>query len=273
MSRRALVALAFAVWALAPALAAAQPLGLFQWQLQPYCNIISVVVTATGPIYTLQGTDDQCGGPRRASVTGTAFLNPDGTIGIGFTIIGAPGGLAGHIDATVTLPTASGTWRDSSGASGAFVLTPGAGVPGSPRPLSTPITASHTRVGNYIFSSDGLLPLNDAQETSITFTLNADEPKVLTFSAECAVKAQEGVTGSPLTLDILHNGVAVPPTAGKTDVFCDANGTASINDGLAKHAITVVVPAVAGANTISISTSLLTGATAGRIGSSSLVIR
>jgi hypothetical protein len=34
----------------------------------------------------------------------------------------------------VSLATISGTWRDSAGNTGPFVLTPGATVPGSPRP-------------------------------------------------------------------------------------------------------------------------------------------
>jgi hypothetical protein len=117
------LALTLAVWAIAPAPVAAQTIGTFRWQVQPYCNLITVVVTQVGSVYTLEGTDDQCGATQRASVTGTAFQNPDGTIGLGFNVVAAPGGAPGHIDATITLPAASGTWRDSQGNSGSFVLT------------------------------------------------------------------------------------------------------------------------------------------------------
>lgn len=103
------LALALAVWAIAPAPVAAQTIGTFRWQVQPYCNLITVVVTQVGSVYTLEGTDDQCGAAQRASVTGTAFQNPDGTIGLGFNVVAAPGGAPGHIDATITLPAASGT--------------------------------------------------------------------------------------------------------------------------------------------------------------------
>ena len=41
----------------APKSAAAQPLGPFRWQLQPYCNVITLSVTGVGPNYTLDGTD------------------------------------------------------------------------------------------------------------------------------------------------------------------------------------------------------------------------
>jgi len=71
-------------------------------------------------------------------VIGTAFQNPNGSNGFGLTIVSAPGGAPGHVEATVTLPATSGTWRDSAGRSGAFVFTPGAGTGGSPRPTAAP---------------------------------------------------------------------------------------------------------------------------------------
>ena len=116
--------------------AIAQPLGTFRWQLQPFCNVVTVAITQNGPIYRLEGTDDQCGnGADAASVTGTAFPNADGTIGFGLNIVTAPGGRPVHVDAEINLGTFSGTWRDSAGSVGTFVLTSGAGNGGSPRPL------------------------------------------------------------------------------------------------------------------------------------------
>ena len=44
------------------AIANAQPLGSFSWQLQPFCNVLTISVTQQGNIYTLDGYDDQCGG-------------------------------------------------------------------------------------------------------------------------------------------------------------------------------------------------------------------
>jgi hypothetical protein len=43
-------ALAVAVWALSPAPVDAQTIGTFRWQLQPYCNLITVVVTQVGSV-------------------------------------------------------------------------------------------------------------------------------------------------------------------------------------------------------------------------------
>lgn len=122
---------------LAPAVAGAQPLGTFRWQLQPYCNVVTVNVTQEGGVYRLEGTDDLCGAESAASAVGTAFMNPDGSVGFGLTIVPAPNGSPVHIGATIQASTLSGTWRDSAGHSGAFVATPGAAVPGDPRPSTT----------------------------------------------------------------------------------------------------------------------------------------
>jgi hypothetical protein len=111
----------------------AQVVGTFRWQQLPYCNVIAVRVVQAGAVFQLDGVDDQCGSGTQASAVGLAFVNPSGAIGIGLTIVTA-GGAPLHIDATVALPAASGTWRDSAGNTGAFTLTPGAAVPGSPRP-------------------------------------------------------------------------------------------------------------------------------------------
>lgn len=133
--------LAGLIWAASPV--AAQPLGTFRWQLQPFCNVVTVAITQNGPIYRLEGTDDQCGnGADAASVTGTAFPNADGTIGFGLNIVTAPGGRPVHVDAEITLGTFGGTWRDSAGGTGAFVLTPGAGNGGAARPLPPPTAAA-----------------------------------------------------------------------------------------------------------------------------------
>jgi hypothetical protein len=123
----------------------AQPLGSFRWQQQPYCNILTLNVIGEGGNYTLDGTDDLCGATQKASVTGIAYQNPDGSIGFGLTIVGPPGG-AVHVTASINLVTLGGTWSDSNGNTGLLVFTPGAGVPGSARPatLGNPTRATYT---------------------------------------------------------------------------------------------------------------------------------
>ena len=69
----------------------AQTLGSVSWQLQPFCNKVTVNVTQTGAIYTLDADDDQCEAAQRAPLTGLATPNPDGTIGFGLNIVTVPG--------------------------------------------------------------------------------------------------------------------------------------------------------------------------------------
>lgn len=136
--------------------APAQVLGTFRWQLQPYCNVVTLVVTQVGGVFRLEGTDDRCGAATQSSAVGTAFVNPDGSIGFGLTVVTGPGGVAFPVDATVGLPSASGTWRDALGHSGSFVLTPGAGTGGSPRPLTGSggsITVSALRAGSGVVAA------------------------------------------------------------------------------------------------------------------------
>ena len=149
--------------------ATAQPLGTFRWQLQPFCNVATVAVTQNGAVYRLEGTDDQCGnGADAASVTGTAFPNPDGTIGFGLNIVTTPGGRPLHVDAEITTATFSGTWRDSTGATGTFAFRPGAGSGGSPRPLPTAAVPSAIQLlgdGGVVASgtgSQGAIPASGA---------------------------------------------------------------------------------------------------------------
>jgi hypothetical protein len=113
----------------------AQPIGTFRWQQLPYCNVLTLRVVQTDGVYQLDGLDDQCGIATQASVVGLAFPNPDGTIGIGLTIVTTPGGTPLHLDAAITLATVSGSWRDSTGNTGAFAFTPGAAASGAARPV------------------------------------------------------------------------------------------------------------------------------------------
>lgn len=130
----AVAALALTLWCGATP-AAAQSLGTFRWQLQPFCNVVTVAVTQNGGVYRLEGTDNQCGGATQASVIGTAFLNPNGSIGLGFTVVTTPGAAPLAVDATISLSTLQGTWRDSGGNAGAFVPTQSPAASGPPRPL------------------------------------------------------------------------------------------------------------------------------------------
>ena len=103
---------------LAPGLAGAQSLGLFSWQLAPFCNVVTVDVTQTDGIYRLTGADDQCGNGTLATAVGLGYPNRDGTIGLGLLIVTSPGGVPVHLSASLRRSDLSGGWRDSAGNSG-----------------------------------------------------------------------------------------------------------------------------------------------------------
>lgn len=143
VTRRFLVCgLAALVAALGAAPAAAQPFGTFTWQLQPFCNQVTLSITRDGTAYTLDGFDDQCGAPQRAPVVGTAVVNLDGSVGLGLAIVTTPGGRSVHVDAQVSPASGAGTWRDSEGNSGTFALGAATGGSERPFPTSAPVAES-----------------------------------------------------------------------------------------------------------------------------------
>ena len=116
--------------------ASAQVFGNYAWQMQPYCNVVSLTLTTTAAGYTLDGVDDQCAGANKASAVGVATFNAGGLVNLNFTIVTAPSGKAVHVAAIVNPANGNGTWTDSVGNSGTFAI--GVSTPGLPaRPLPT----------------------------------------------------------------------------------------------------------------------------------------
>lgn len=108
----------------------AQVFGTFPWQMQPYCNIVTLTITQFPAGYTVDGNDNQCGSGTLAAATGQVHINPNGTVGVDFAIITTPSGKAVHVAAAISPANGSGTWTDSVGNSGTFAL--GANTPGLP---------------------------------------------------------------------------------------------------------------------------------------------
>ena len=142
MSRSLRALLVFALVLAVPGSVRAQTIGTFRWQLQPFCNAITVTVVQQGGNYQLDGYDDQCGAPQRAPVVGVGTPNPDGTIGFGIHIVTVPGGAIVGVDARISIATIAGTWRDSSGNTGTFAFNGSAG--GHPRPPASASTIPAT---------------------------------------------------------------------------------------------------------------------------------
>ncbi len=133
--------------------AEAQPLGIFRWQTQPYCNVLALTVVQQGPSFTLHGTDDLCGAAQLAPVAGTAALNPDGSISLGFVVV-TPAGPAAHLNAVVSLATVSGTWHDADGNTGGFLFNGPGGGAARPAPRTAAVITS-VQLAASIFAGTG----------------------------------------------------------------------------------------------------------------------
>ena len=202
-----LLAVAATVTGRAPG-AEAQTLGTYRWQLLPYCNVVSLTVTQQGAQYLLDGTDDQCGAGA-AAVRGLGFLNPNGTVGFGFTILTAPGGLPVHVDTTLNLPSLGGTWRDSDGRTGPLLYLIGAPAAGAPRPAASgasgPIRT--TSFAPVVITTDQN-PANAPDLTAVTFVAPYTGTAVASGTGYCLANASAaGPSSSGMT--IAWNG-AIP---------------------------------------------------------------
>ena len=180
--RSALVSLVGVVAAVSAASSvSAQSLGTVSWQLQPYCNVVTLGLVQTAGVITLDGWDDQCGGTNpRAAAVGAATLNADGTVSVGLTIVTAPSGGPIHVDARVTLPGGSGTWRDSAGNTGTFAFganTPGFGARPATGLGATAINAAQVQARVSGVCASGQLMTGVNQDGSVTCTPMTSGPQ------------------------------------------------------------------------------------------------
>lgn len=112
-------------------------IGPVSWQLQPYCNVVTLTLYAGPAGFSLEGTDDLCGASDKGSAIGVASPNNSGNYTLNFTIVTAPAGKPVHVSAVISPATGSGTWSDSLGNGGTFAFfgnTPG--LPARPFPAS-----------------------------------------------------------------------------------------------------------------------------------------
>jgi hypothetical protein len=115
--------------------ARAQVLGTVSWQLAPYCNVLTMTVEQRGATYRLDGTDDLCGAQVHAAASGTAHLNPNGSVSIAVTVT-RPDGIPVQHNLSLVLPTLSGTWTDEGGNAGTLIYAPAAPTTGVPKRLT-----------------------------------------------------------------------------------------------------------------------------------------
>jgi hypothetical protein len=136
-------------------------LGTFNWQLQPYCNVVTVQVTQEGATYRLAGWETVCGVSARQGVHGTVSPNLDGSLT--FLLVTAnANGTQVHTSVRFDVQSLGGSWSDSAGNTGAFVL--GASTGGAPRSLATGgLPANSVTTSSIVDGTVGGADVNSAQ--------------------------------------------------------------------------------------------------------------
>lgn len=124
----------------APATAGAQVFGTFSWQMQPYCNVVTLTLSLSPAGFLVDGSDNQCGAVNKAGAVGVATFNASGNVTFTITIVAAPSGQAVHVSALVSPANGQGSWTDSTGNSGTFAFLANTGGP--PRPSRTVVSVN-----------------------------------------------------------------------------------------------------------------------------------
>jgi len=219
---------------LAAVSASAQTVGTFSWQLQPYCNRLTLTVTQQGGQYQLDGTDVDCAGTPSAA-RGMALVLADGTVRLGLTLVSATSAAPLSIDATISLQTLGGTWRDSAGNTGTLVY--GANTGGASRPAAT-LAAGGVTSAVLADASVTTAKLVDGSVTAQKFAAGGVTSAVL---ADASVTTAKLVDGSVTTAKIA-TGAVTGQRLGTANVVIgpgslDVLTTGANNTGLGTNAL------------------------------------
>jgi len=222
---------------LSSAPAQAQSIGTLTWQLQPFCNRVTLTITQDGGIYTLDGFDDQCGAAQRAPLVGIATPNPDGSIGFGLNIVTVPSGRSVHVESRVSLGSLGGPWTDSAGNSGTLVFNGAAA--GAARPAPT-VSGTVLAVGSVPAAAiaNGAITSTQIANNTITSGNTQNEPGV----SYAINNSPVALTGTPTS--VVSTSMRVPANGFvKIDVagsFINAVGADSATCQLQKGAAAAI---------------------------------
>lgn len=126
----ALVALVAVSWpAVARAQGPVQPvvIGTFHWQLQPFCNTLSLTIVQEGSQFRVQGTESCDAADVSQPVQGVATADASGTIYFSVRT-SFPGGSSSEgtfVWASLSLATLNGSWQDDADRRGQFIRVTG----------------------------------------------------------------------------------------------------------------------------------------------------
>ena len=151
----------------------------------------------------MHGTDDLCGAAQLAPVTGTAAVNPDGSIALGFVVV-TPAGPAAHLNAAVSLASVSGTWHDADGNTGGFLFNGPGGGAARPAPKTAAVITS-VQLAASIFAGTGLA-------TTLARSDHTHDDRYFT-------KAQSAAEIAAASEAIVGPGLNLPATLDTSDLF------------------------------------------------------
>ncbi len=209
----------------------AQSLGTFRWQLQPYCNVITVRVTQIGSTYTLDGTDDMCGASPSAAATGMAFVNPAGNIGFGLTLVVPPGPTPVHLNATIDIASLSGTWQDSAGNTGPFVFNP-ASASGGPRPPARQVLGGGLSLGGSAITDVGT-PVNPSDAATKGYVDTTVAGATTGLATQAFVNSAVATATSGLATQAFVNSAVATATSGlATQAFVNSSVAAAMTGAI-----------------------------------------
>jgi trimeric autotransporter adhesin len=212
--------------------ASAQTAGVFQWQLQPFCNRVNVTVTTRGDAYTLDGWDDQCGDPRRAPAIGVAVPNADGSVELGVHIVDGTGRPVA-VNARLSLASGNGTWRDSAGNTGSLVLGGSAAGPRRPAP---PAAGGGGVPPSIVFGDDGAISTSSGTGP-FPFAALAWRPSDGSFSAGVTARATAIAASGFGYGNATAEGAVAMGSSWANGAFATASGFATNANGVASLAV------------------------------------
>lgn len=208
---------------LTPVQATAQVFGTFSWQMLPYCNVVSLTLVNTPAGFTLEGADNQCGAVNKAGAFGIASFSASGNVTANFTIVTAPDGKSVHVSAIISPANGNGTWTDSAGNTGSFILgTVTPGLPPRPVPAGGLAVASVTARE---LAPDAVSGINVANGSLSSVDL-ADAPRAT------SVEGTQNITLSVGTQTNVRQIALTAPAAGRVIVTASATviGSSTGND-------------------------------------------
>jgi hypothetical protein len=124
--------------------------------------------------------------------------------------------------------------------------------------------------GDSVGTSRAAVQVTNAGSTSVKFKVPVSGLRVaITYSAHCGA---EGPLGGFINIDIVVDGVVIPPTDFGSDIFCSTDSTTAI-DTFIRASIIGTKTLAPGKHTVEVFAEPMGGATSFQLGASTLLVQ